>query len=33
MMRDWVEAQSDEQKRVRQTLEKLADAIKKREMS
>jgi hypothetical protein len=32
MMRDWVEAQSDEQKRVRQTLEKLAEAIKKREI-
>jgi len=33
MMRDWVEAQSDEQRRVRQTLEKLAEAIKKREVS
>jgi biopolymer transport protein ExbB/TolQ len=33
MMRDWVEAQSDEQKRVRQTLEKLAEALRKREIS
>lgn len=32
MMRDWVEAQSNEQKQVRATLDKLADAIKKREV-
>jgi hypothetical protein len=32
MMRDWVEAQSDEQKEVRATLEKLAEAIRKREI-
>ncbi|OQM75103.1 MotA/TolQ/ExbB proton channel family protein [Manganibacter manganicus] len=31
IMRDWVEAQSDEQKALRQTLEKIADALKKRE--
>ena len=31
MMRDWVEAQSDEQKEMRATLEKLADALKSRE--
>jgi hypothetical protein len=29
MMRDWVEAQSDEQKALRATLEKIADALKK----
>jgi hypothetical protein len=33
IMRDWVEAQSDEQKAMRQTLEKIADALKKREPS
>ncbi|MBN9066531.1 MAG: MotA/TolQ/ExbB proton channel family protein [Rhizobiaceae bacterium] len=32
MMRDWVEAQSDEQKEVRATLEKLAEALRKREI-
>ena len=30
-MRDWVEAQSDEQKAMRDTLDKIADALKKRE--
>lgn len=29
IMRDWVEAQSDEQKAMRHTLEKIADALKK----
>src|SRR5690606_2696082 len=29
IMRDWVEAQSDEQKAMRSTLEKLAEALKK----
>jgi MotA/TolQ/ExbB proton channel family len=29
IMRDWVEAQSDEQKAMRSTLEKIADALKK----
>ena len=33
IMRDWVEAQSDEQKAMRNTLEKIADALKKRELS
>ncbi len=33
IMRDWVEAQSDEQKAMRNTLEKIADALKKREHS
>jgi hypothetical protein len=33
IMRDWVEAQSDEQKAMRSTLEKIADALKKREPS
>jgi hypothetical protein len=32
MMRDWVEAQSDEQKEVRATLDKLAEALRKREI-
>ena len=31
MMRDWVEQQSDEQKEMRTTLEKLASALKSRE--
>jgi hypothetical protein len=31
MMRDWVEAQSQEQKAVRMTLEKIADAMKKQQ--
>lgn len=31
MMRDWVEAQANEQKAMRATLEKLADAIRKQE--
>jgi biopolymer transport protein ExbB/TolQ len=29
MMRDWVESQSEEQKKMRETLEKIADALKK----
>jgi hypothetical protein len=33
IMRDWVEAQSEEQKAMRHTLEKIADALKKRELS
>ncbi len=33
MMRDWVEAQSDEQKAMRATLEKIANALKSREPS
>jgi hypothetical protein len=33
IMRDWVEAQSQEQKAMRATLEKIADALKKREHS
>ncbi|WP_315924620.1 MotA/TolQ/ExbB proton channel family protein [Mesorhizobium sp. SP-1A] len=33
IMRDWVEAQSDEQRAMRDTLEKIADALKKREPS
>ncbi|CAM5488226.1 hypothetical protein ATER59S_03404 [Aquamicrobium terrae] len=33
IMRDWVEAQSDEQRAMRATLEKIADALKKREHS
>jgi hypothetical protein len=33
IMRDWVEAQSEEQKAMRNTLEKIADALKKRELS
>ena len=32
IMRDWVEAQSEEQKAMRSTLERIADALKKREM-
>jgi hypothetical protein len=28
-MRDWVEAQSDEQRAMRETLDKIADALKK----
>jgi len=28
-MRDWVEAQSDEQKKLRDTLDKIADALNK----
>ena len=31
IMRDWVEAQSDEQRAMRDTLEKIADALKKQE--
>jgi hypothetical protein len=31
IMRDWVEAQSDEQKAMRATLEKIADALKKQQ--
>jgi len=33
LMRDWVEAQSEEQKRMRITLERLGDALRKREMN
>lgn len=33
LMRDWVEAQSEEQKAMRRTLDKLADALKKSEPS
>jgi MotA/TolQ/ExbB proton channel family len=33
MMRDWVEAQADEQKAMRATLEKIADALKKKELN
>jgi hypothetical protein len=33
IMRDWVEAQSEEQRAMRQTLEKLADTLKKRELN
>ncbi len=33
IMRDWVEAQSEEQKAMRQTLERLADTLKKRELN
>ena len=33
IMRDWVEAQSEEQKAMRRTLEKIADALKSREIS
>ena len=33
IMRDWVEAQSEEQKEMRNTLEKIADALRKREMN
>jgi hypothetical protein len=33
IMRDWVEAQSEEQKAMRNTLEKIADALKKRELN
>jgi hypothetical protein len=32
IMRDWVEAQSEEQKAMRSTLDKIADALRKREM-
>ena len=30
-MRDWVEAQSEQQREMRGTLEKIADALKSRE--
>jgi putative protein kinase ArgK-like GTPase of G3E family len=33
LMRDWVEQQSDEQKAMRETLEKIAVALKERERS
>jgi hypothetical protein len=33
IMRDWVEAQSEEQKAMRTTLEKIADALRKRELN
>ncbi len=33
IMRDWVEAQSEEQRAMRQTLERLADTLKKRELN
>ena len=32
IMRDWVEAQSEEQKAMRGTLDRIAEALKKREM-
>lgn len=32
IMRDWVEAQSEEQKAMRNTLEKIADALRKKEL-
>jgi hypothetical protein len=32
IMRDWVEAQSEEQKAMRDTLDRIADALRKREM-
>jgi len=31
LMRDWVEAQSEEQKAMRRTLDKIADALKKQD--
>ncbi len=33
IMRDWVEAQSEEQKAMRRTLDRLADQLKNREMN
>jgi hypothetical protein len=33
IMRDWVEAQSQEQKAMRNTLDKIADALRTREMN
>ncbi|TAN17739.1 MAG: DUF3243 family protein, partial [Rhizobiaceae bacterium] len=33
IMRDWVEAQSDEQKELRATLDRIAESLKKREPS
>ena len=33
IMRDWVEAQSEEQKAMRGTLDRLADTLKNRELS
>ena len=33
IMRDWVEAQSEEQRAMRETLERLADTLKKRELN
>jgi len=33
LMRDWVEAQADEQRAMRETLEKLAETLKKRELN
>jgi hypothetical protein len=33
IMRDWVEAQSQEQKALRTTLDRIAEALKKREMN
>jgi hypothetical protein len=32
IMRDWVEAQSEEQKAMRNTLDKIAEALRQREM-
>ena len=33
IMRDWVEAQSEEQKAMRRTLDRLADQLKNRELN
>src|SRR5690606_15455801 len=33
MMRDWVEAQAEDQKALRETLEKIADSLRQREES
>jgi hypothetical protein len=33
IMRDWVEAQSEEQKAMRRTLDRLADTLKNRELN
>jgi hypothetical protein len=33
IMRDWVEAQSDEQKELRATLDRIAESLKSREPS
>jgi len=33
IMRDWVEAQSEEQKAMRQTLDKIADALRRKELN
>jgi hypothetical protein len=33
LMRDWVEAQSEEQKALRRTLDRIAEALKQREVN